>query len=59
MRLSRKIDRALNIIIAISIVTVLVVIASATHYVTFADANGTSETFVSDGARYVTFFPIK
>ena len=56
MRLSRKIDRALNIIIAISVVTVLAVIASVTHYVTFADGDDTSETFATDGARYVTFY---
>lgn len=56
MRLSRKIDRALNIIIAISVAIFLAVIASVTHYVTFADTNDASETFATDGARYVTFY---
>ena len=56
MRLSRKIDRALNIIIAISVVTVFAVIMGTTRHATFADANDVSETFATDGARYVTFY---
>ena len=36
--------------------TFFAVIMGTTRHVTFADANGVSETFVSDGARYVTFY---
>lgn len=56
MRLSKRIDRALDIVIAISLIVIFAVVANITHRSTFADSNMETSTFATEGARYVTFY---
>lgn len=56
MRLSKRIDRALDIVIAISLIVIFAVVVNITHRSTFADSNTEPGTFATEGARYVTFY---
>ena len=56
MRLSRKIDQALGIIIAVSIAVVFGVICNSMARDTSAVGDVTPNTFVAEGAKYVTFY---
>ena len=56
MRLSKKFDRVLLLIIAISMMVVFGVICGTMGRSTFATGDDDSNTFVADEAKYVTFY---
>ena len=56
MRLSKKLDRALVVIIAISMMVVFGVICSIMGRSTFATGSDDSNTYMTDEAKYVTFY---
>lgn len=56
MKLTRKFDKAIDIVIAVSLVIVVGVLVGMSDRNTFADNSGDVETFATEGARYVTFY---
>ena len=56
MRLSKKLDRALVVIIAISMMVVFGVICSIMGRSTFATGSDDGNTYMTDEAKYVTFY---
>lgn len=56
MRLSRKIEQAFSAIVAISLVIVFGVLINITSRNTFAEGDEDSATYVTEGAKFVTFY---
>lgn len=56
MRLSRKIDQALGFVIAISIIVLFGILIGITARNTFAEGDGSESTYVTEGAKFVTFY---
>lgn len=56
MRLSRKIEQAFGFVVAISLVIVFAVLAGLGARNTFAESDGVSDTYLVEGAKFVTFY---
>lgn len=56
MRLSKKLDRVLAVVIAISMIVIFGVVCGTMGRSTFAAGDDDSNTFVADEAKYVTFY---
>jgi len=56
MRLSRKIEQAFGFVVAISLVIVFAVLAGLGVRNTFAESDGVSDTYLAEGAKFVTFY---
>ena len=56
MRLSRKIDQALGFVMAISLIVIFGVLIGLTARNTFAEGDGTQDSYSIEGAKFVTFY---
>ncbi|MBR2994077.1 G5 domain-containing protein [Candidatus Saccharibacteria bacterium] len=56
MRLSRKIDQALSFVVAISLIVIFGVLIGLTARNTFAEGDGTQDSYLAEGAKFVTFY---
>ena len=56
MRLSRKIEQAFGFIVAISLVIIFAVVAGVSVRNTFAEGDGEPNTYMVEGAKFVTFY---
>ena len=56
MRLSRKIEQAFGLIIAISLVIVFAVVAGVSVKNASAEGDGEQGTYITDGEKFVTFY---